>query len=96
MIKGEATPARELYIIIDSLSKGLQQMIIEKEIEQETHKQFRQKVLNTSKVKTGDRRRLIKVHVIDTEKVLRLCKAREMVDAVKAVKAAGRQRRLKK
>ena len=40
MVKGEATPARELRTIIDSLSKGLQQMIIEKEIEQETHKQF--------------------------------------------------------
>ena len=96
MVKGEATLARELRTIIDSLSKGLQQMIIEKGIEQETHKQFREKVLNTSKAKTGDRRRLTKVRVIDTEEVLRLREARETADAVKAAKAAGRQRLPKK
>ena len=96
MVKGEATPARELRTIIDSLSKGLQQMIIEKEIEQETHKQFREKVLNTSKVKTGDRRRLTKARVIDTQEVLRLREARETADAIKAAKVASRQRRPKK
>ena len=96
MIKGEATPERELRTIIDSLSKGLQQMVIEKEIEQETHKQFREKVLNTSKVKTVDRRRLTKARVIDTEEVLRLREARETADAIKAAKAPGRQRRPKK
>ena len=71
-------------------------MIIEKEIEQETHKQFREKVLNTSKVKTGDRRRLTRAHVIDTEEVLRLREARETADAVKTAKAAARQRLPKK
>ncbi|PUU72603.1 hypothetical protein B9Z19DRAFT_1137153 [Tuber borchii] len=96
MVKGDATPARELRTIIDSLSKGLQQMIIEKEIEQETHKQFREKVLKTSKVKTGDRRRLTKARVIDTEEVLRLREAREAADAIKAAKGAGKQKRQKK
>ncbi|PUU72195.1 hypothetical protein B9Z19DRAFT_1138786 [Tuber borchii] len=65
----------------NSLSKGLQQMIIEKEIEQETYRQFREKVLKTSKVKTGDRRRLTKARVIDTEE---------------ATKAAGKLKQQKK
>jgi len=52
MIRGQATPAHVLRTIIDSLSNGLQQMIIEKELEQETHKQFREKVLKSSKLKT--------------------------------------------
>jgi len=95
-VKGETTPARELQTIIDSLSKGLQQMLIEKEIEQETHKQFREKVLKTSKIKTGDRRRLTKARVIDTEEVLRLHEARETADAMKAAKAGGKLRWEKK
>jgi len=96
MVKGEATPARELRTIIDSLSKGLQQMIIEKEIEQETHKQFREKVLKTSKIKTGDGRRLTKARVIDTEEVLRLREARETADAMKGAKAGSKLMRQKK
>jgi len=96
MVKGEATPARELRTIIDSMSKGLQQMIIEKEIEQETHKQFQEKVPKTSKIKTGNRRRLTKACVIDTEEVLRLREARETADAMKAAKAGGKLRRQKK
>jgi len=96
MIKGQATPAHELRTIIDSLSKGLQQMIIEKEIEQETHKQFREKVLKSSKLKTGDRRRLTKARVIDAEEVLRLREAREAADAAKVAKASSAQRRAKK
>ena len=96
IVKGKATPSRELRTMIDSLSKGLQQMIIEKEIEQETHKQFRERVLKTSKIKTGDRRRLTKARVIDTEEVLRLREARETADVMKAAKAGGKLRRLKK
>jgi len=71
-------------------------MIIEKEIEQETHKQFREKVLKPTKLKTGDRRRLTKARVIDTQEVLRLREARETADAAKAAKAAGGWRRAKK
>ncbi|PWW77960.1 hypothetical protein C7212DRAFT_362392 [Tuber magnatum] len=96
MVKEEATPVRELQTIIDSLSKGPQQMIIEKEIEQETHKQFRKKVLKTSKVKIEDCQCLTKARVIDTEEVLRLLEARDTADAMKATKAAGKQRRQKK
>lgn len=50
----------------------------------------------TSRLKPGDRRRLAKVLVIDTEKVLQLRKARETADAIKAAKAAGKQRGQKK
>jgi len=96
MVKGEVTPAQELRTIIDSLLKGLQQMIIEKEIKQETHKQFREKVLKSTMIKTGDRRRLTKARVIDTEKGLQLCEARETADAMKAAKAGGKLRRQKK
>ncbi|PUU76836.1 hypothetical protein B9Z19DRAFT_1129141 [Tuber borchii] len=55
-----------------------------KKIEQETHKQFWEKVLKTS-LKTRDCRHLTKVHVIDTEEVLRLREAREAADTIKVV-----------
>ncbi|PUU74713.1 hypothetical protein B9Z19DRAFT_1132719 [Tuber borchii] len=56
-------------------------MIIKKEIEQETHKQSGEKVLKTSKVKTGNHQHLTKAHIIDTEQ---------------AAKAAGKQKWQKK
>lgn len=96
LLKGNTDSARRLKAIITQLNKGLQGAITDKEIGEEMHRQYKQRVENKPKAKTNDKRRITKAKVITTEDVLRMKEERETVDKIKKEKKRNPRGRAKK
>ena len=88
LVSRNTPSSKKLKELLAGLSEGFQQAIADKALEEESHKQYRELVGKSQRVKTSDRRKLTAATVVTTETVLHLRENRERLDAEKAAKQA--------
>lgn len=80
--------SKKLKELLSGLSEGFQQAIADRVLEEESHRQYRELVGKSQRIKTSDRRKLTEATVVTTETIIGLRENRERLDAEKAARAA--------
>ena len=84
----------KLKSLLVGLSEGFQQLIADKTVEEEAHRQYRQLVGKERQGKTSDRRKLTEATVVTSEIVIDLREKHERLDAVKAARKTNKESNL--
>jgi len=88
LVSRNTPSSKKLKVLLSFLPEGFQQAIADRVLEEESHRQYRELVGKSQRIKTSDRRKLTEATVVTTETVIGLRENRERLDAEKAARAA--------
>ena len=85
------TPSsKKIKSLLGELNEGFQEAYAEKVLEEEAHRQYRELVEASKRIKTNVRRKLIEATIVTAQVVFKLREEREKADALKASRKANK------